>query len=98
MSIGLPRPISDQSKLCLSRFHQIEKEIRRPNGLGYGLPLSLVSDETERFKIWAGSIGAIHDPGRRDTSLDLRLKEAPEIAGQVLEFLESLAQDLDSGK
>lgn len=58
----------------------------------------MVSDETERFKTWAGNIGAIHDPGRQDTSLDLRLKEAPDIAGQVLEFLVSLAQDLDSGK
>ncbi|KAL8792355.1 MAG: hypothetical protein Q9195_005058 [Heterodermia aff. obscurata] len=75
---------------------QIEKEVRRPNDLDPGLPLTLVSDEMARFRMWASNIGAVHDPSRNDTSLDLRLRDSPKIANRVSQFLEDLAQDLHS--
>ena len=98
MSVGLPRPISDQSKTCLRRFQLIKDAVQNSNEPNLGMPQTLVSDEMERFRMWAGSIGAVYVPGRQDASLDLRLIDAPLIAGQVLEFLEALARDLDSGK
>ena len=97
MSFNLPRPISDKSKTCLLLFQQIETEVRRPNDLDLRLPMTLVSDEMARFRRWASNIGAVHDPSRNDTSLDIRLRDSAEIAARVSQFLESLAQDLHSG-
>lgn len=98
MSYGLPRPISDQSKICLRRFNQIWDAVRSADDVDLKLPPSWISDEFERFRSWAGSIGAVYLPGRQDSSLDLRLVEAPMIAKQVVDFLESLARDLESGE
>lgn len=97
MDNGLPWPISDQSRVCLRRFRLVWDALQRADRLDLQLPRSLIADEMERFKMWAGNIGAIYIPGRRDASLDLRLVDAPLVANQVLEFLEALARDLDSG-
>ena len=98
MSFNLPRPISDKSKTCLLRFQQIGNEVRRRDDPELRLPLTLVDDEMARFRMWASNIGAVHDPSRKDTSLDLRLRDSPKIAARVSQFLEDLAQDLHSGE
>lgn len=48
-------------------------------------------DESTRFKMWAGNLGA-HQSGR--ASLDYRLREAPHLHDQVIYLLEDLSQSL----
>ena len=72
----------------------IESELQRPNDLNLTLSSILVSDEMARFRMWASNIGAVHDPSRNDTSLDLRLRDSPTIAARVSQFLGDLAEDL----
>ena len=51
-------------------------------------------DESTRFKMWAGNLGA-HQSGR--ASLDYRLREAPHLHEQVIYLLEDLSQSLQDG-
>jgi len=49
-------------------------------------------DESTRFNIWAGNLGAHQSGG---ASLDYRLREAPHLHQQVAYLLEDLTQSLD---
>ena len=56
-------------------------------------PRITVRDELDRFKIWAGNIGATLKPESR-ASLDHRLKGAPGVARLVLDCLHDLEESL----
>ena len=98
MSSNLPRRISDLSRTCLQRMREIENELQVRGSPDTKLSLSLVSDGFDRFKLWAGNIGAVFVPDRQDASLDLRLKDIPRIADEVVECLKDLLEDLDNGR
>ena len=53
----------------------------------------MVRDEFDRFKIWAGNIGATLKPESR-ASLDHRLNAAPNVARLVLDCLLDLKESL----
>lgn len=53
----------------------------------------MFQDELDRFKIWAGNIGATLKPESR-ASLDFRLKAAPSVARLVLDCLHDLKGSL----
>ena len=91
-------PISEKSTICLRFFREIEAVLQSTARPDLKLPVTLVSDELDRFKLWAGSIGAIYDPTHRDSSLDLRLVEAPRVASQVIAFLDICTKKLDPSK
>lgn len=90
MSDSSRRPFFEQSTVCLRQFREIEDEIRRPNELHLNLPVSLVSDEMDRFRRWTGSIGAVYIPSQ--------LKRYASLEHTILGFLEGLSEDLDSGE
>lgn len=76
----------------------VETEFRHRGSPDSMLSSPLVSDGFDRFKLWAGNIGAIHVPNRQDSSLDQRLKEAPTVADEVIACLKALIANLDDGK
>ena len=53
-------------------------------------------DQLGRLKIWAGNIGAFQELPL-PSSLDYRLREAPKIVNQVIEFLNDLNETLQEG-
>jgi hypothetical protein len=67
--------------------------------LGYDRDHALLTmqDARARFKAWGESIAAFH-PGSVRTSLDFRLREAPEVRGRALQILEYLQEYLHEGE
>jgi hypothetical protein len=53
-----------------------------------------ITDALERFQLWSGNIGASVDAAKR-VSLDVRLKDAPEVRDQVRELLTDLSEALN---
>jgi hypothetical protein len=94
------------SKDCLKRFRYIDGLLQDPEAShgeyeisGYDTHLALlaIQDARARFKAWGESIAAFHD-GPAKTSLDFRLREAPEIRGRALQILEYLQEYLHEGE
>ena len=56
-----------------------------------------MKDASARFKAWGKGIAAFHD-GYVKTSLDSRLREAPEIRGRALQILQYLQEYLHEGE
>ena len=54
-----------------------------------------IADETGRFNVWAGNIGA-HQHGR--SSLDYRLRDASQIREEFVKVLQYLRETVDDGK
>ena len=54
-------------------------------------------DVRDRFMIWAGNIGALQHKGI-STSLDYRLRDAPDISKNVVSVLISLKSALNGSK
>lgn len=57
----------------------------------------LISDEYGRFRVWSGNIGALRSSASR-SSLDSRLKSAPQMRESVLRNLELLSATLERSK
>ena len=64
----------------------LDVESDEPN---FGFPRVLLCDEFDRFKIWAGNIGATLNPQSK-ASLDDRLRAATPVARLVLDCLRDL--------
>ena len=56
----------------------------------------ILKDSLERFRLWAGSLGAYH-PATDPKSLDHRLRLAPQVSARVHELLSALQSELFSG-
>ena len=59
----------------------------------FGFPRVLLCDEFDRFKLWAGNIGATLNPQSK-ASLDHRLRAATQVARLVLDCLRDLETSL----
>jgi hypothetical protein len=101
-----PSAVSILSKDCIKRFHHIcdilqdldpNRQEDELSGLDTHLALLTMQDARARFNAWGESIAAFH-PGHVRTSLDFRLKEAPEVRGRALQILEYLQEYLHEGK
>jgi hypothetical protein len=58
---------------------------------------SVLQDNLDRFKLWAGSLGALHSPSD-PRSLEHRLRKAPQVKTRVNDFLAELSRSLREGK
>jgi hypothetical protein len=58
---------------------------------------SILQDNVDRFKLWAGSLGAFH-PSSDPRSLAHRLRKAPQVRSRVNDLLAALSESLDEGK
>ncbi|KAK3073076.1 hypothetical protein LTR53_005653 [Teratosphaeriaceae sp. CCFEE 6253] len=68
------------------------RDVSRSEGLSTRL-----SDELDRFQLWAGNLGACH-PSGDSRSLTHRLRNAPELQQRTLGLLNELVDLLASGK
>src|SRR5438034_10330251 len=59
------------------------------------MPLKAVENESGRFKVWAGNLGALQK-GR--SSLDFRLRESSIMQTTVLKFLDQLQDTLNKSE
>lgn len=50
-----------------------------------------VEDILDRFKLWTGNLGALHEAHKR-MSLESRLADSPEVQGQICEQLEDMQE------
>lgn len=50
-----------------------------------------VEDILDRFKLWTGNLGALHQAQKR-ISLESRLADSPEVQGQICEQLEDMQE------
>lgn len=53
-----------------------------------------VEDVIDRFKLWTGNLGALHQPQKR-MSLESRLADSPEVRNQICEQLSDLQEALE---
>jgi len=58
---------------------------------------SNIRDNLDRFKLWAGSLGAFH-PSSDPRSLEHRLRKTPQVRSRVHELLTALTGSLVEGK
>lgn len=99
--------VKDHVLLCLQAFDVLSAAVSAIEAVVAGQPdtsddsrprgfsLATINDQTARFKIWAGNIGA-HRKGR--SSLDHRLREASHIRAQVIRLLGDLQEALQDGE
>ena len=88
--------ISNLARGCLQNLDQVSamldgKKIK--NASVRSPPQIMLRDELDRFKIWAGNIGATLKPESR-ASLDHRLKDAPGVVRLVIDCLHDLEESL----
>jgi hypothetical protein len=58
---------------------------------------SVFQDSLDRFRLWAGSLGALHSPSD-PRSLEQRLRKAPQVKTRVNDLLAELSRSLREGK
>ena len=77
-SVQPQAPISDSHDKCYTSFQRLISSLDHPvRDFSDQLPRWEVVDEFDRYKIWAGNVGAKHRGKRYQISLDFRLSEAP---------------------
>jgi hypothetical protein len=87
--------IADQVHLCLEAFESLITVLSSTDvSERQNTSINFV-DELDRFKVWAGNIGA-HRLGQ--SSLDYRLRDASHIQELVLRFLSKLQSSLAEGE
>lgn len=76
--------ISQAHAKCYFSFAELIEAIKKPVRDFRGqLPLNQVQDEFDKYKLWAGNVGAAHSEKRFELSLDYRLREANFYKNQV---------------
>lgn len=76
---------------CYFAFEQLVIALQHPvRDFGDQLPVKDVQEEFDKYKIWAGNVGAAHSGKRYEISLDYRLREASFFKDQVLSLLKTL--------
>jgi hypothetical protein len=83
--------ISHTHAKCYFAFEQLLDAIRHPvRDFGQQIPLKDVQEEFNKYKIFAGNVGAAHSGKLYEISLDYRLREATFLKNQVLSLLGTL--------
>lgn len=92
--------ISDESKRCLDLFKELSLAVESVSGpyrtdksIDHDKASLTLEDAKARFRAWGTNIAAFHDSTQR-TSLDARLKEAPEMSSRALRILGDLQDNL----
>ena len=86
--------IATATQDCIKKFAALCTAIRKQDQDSLSkIPAFEVADQQARFFIWAHNIGALRQ-AHAAASLDQRLRDAVEIAKQVLELLRDLGESL----
>ncbi|ORY02184.1 hypothetical protein BCR34DRAFT_667757 [Clohesyomyces aquaticus] len=87
--------ISDSHSKCYIAFESLVEALDRPSrDFSTQLPPKSIREEFDKYRIWAGNVGAPHSGRRYDISLDYRLREASFLKKQILDLLNSLEEKL----
>ena len=90
-------PIASRTRLCWAKLEALCEKLPRPELTGNNVANVFdASDQRDRFKIWAGNMGALQDI-QFPTSLDYRLREAPRVVALITELLGDLEEALEEG-
>jgi hypothetical protein len=69
--------ISEAHATCYFSFEELIDAIQNPvRDFHEQAPLKQAQEEFEKYKLWAGNVGASHSGKRYEISLDYRLREA----------------------
>ncbi|KAF2006121.1 hypothetical protein P154DRAFT_254087 [Amniculicola lignicola CBS 123094] len=83
--------ISDAHAKCYFAFEDVLNALQHPvRNFDEQISQKKVGEEFEKYKIWAGNVGAAHSGKRYEISLDYRLREASFFKRQVLSLLGTL--------
>lgn len=76
--------ISEAHAKCYFSFEELIEALKSP-ARDFQCPVRLnqVEDEFDKYKLWAGNVGASHSGKRYEISLDYRLREASFYKDQV---------------
>jgi hypothetical protein len=89
--------VSDAYAKCYFAFGNLIDAIHHPvRDFEDQIPLKDVQEEFDKYKIWAGNVGAAHSGKRYEISLDYRLREASFFKNQVLSILATLDEKIAS--
>ena len=87
--------ISEVHAKCYLAFEDLINVIQHPvRDFKDQIPLNDVQEEFDKYKIWAGNVGAAHSAKRYEISLDYRLREASFFKNQVLNLLATLDEKI----
>ncbi|KAH6852587.1 hypothetical protein B0T12DRAFT_185745 [Alternaria alternata] len=79
--------ISQAHANCVSVFLALIEASHSPS---HKELLNETQDVFDRYKLWAGNVGAIHGTNKYKLSLDYRLREASFYKSQVLKLMQDL--------
>lgn len=89
--------ISEAHAECYFAFEDLIGAIQHPvRDFGDQVSLKDVQEEFDKYKVWAGNVGAAHSGKRYKISLDYRLREASFLKSQVLNLLAALGKRIAS--
>jgi pentatricopeptide repeat protein len=90
----IQRPLSTSAIECARLFNDLSSQLLdRERETRTALSQPSIEDESARYKIWAGNLGAFQRLPAA-SSLDHRLRESPKVATQIQELLEDLRHAL----
>jgi hypothetical protein len=70
--------LSDLYHRCHVSFRLLVTALKSPKrDIGSQMPLRDAENEFDKFRLWAGNVGAIHSGDEYNISLDYRLRESP---------------------
>jgi len=93
----MPVLISHVHTKCYESFEQLLEALQHPaRDFATQFSLTEASEEFDKYKIWAGNVGAAHTGRRYEISLDYRLREASFMKSQVVALLETLLKHLSA--
>lgn len=81
--------VSSQCRGCVVTLKNIISILSSPPKLQGRIYDENVINELERFSLWAGNIGALHEP-KSPMSLETRLSEASDVLDYILESIYDL--------
>ncbi|KAM0553411.1 hypothetical protein ACHAPJ_007426 [Fusarium lateritium] len=87
--------IANSVRSALQSFQTVTSLAPTSCDVSYQEPLTSISEEEARFKVWSGNIGA-HNSGRR--SLQYRLRDASHLQKQIVALLGDLIDLLEDAK
>ncbi|KAF7507656.1 hypothetical protein GJ744_010209 [Endocarpon pusillum] len=83
--------ISNAHTNCFLAFERLIGAVEKPlQRFENQISLAQVIDEFDKYRVWAGNVGAHHRGKQYEISLDYRLREASSFKAQVVRLLTSL--------
>lgn len=96
MSIQPSRTVSALCAGASKAFENLLLKVKKHPDTSQELSTSMIQDEFGRFHVWAANLGASQHPDSA-SSLDSRLREAPQILDQVIKILDRLISSVEKG-